>query len=315
MSLNHLSNFERETIALFRAKGFSQRKIAAELKRAPSTISRELRRNSHEGKYIGATAQAKASAIIRGRPEQKMKDKNIALAVKSALKNDHSPELISGRLKILQDEIQIGRQTIYNWIYAERKLGRKWHRYLPRRGKKYSQKRSGSTVNKGRNPIAARPQIVDIRTRFGDWEGDTLEGRKGAEAVITLVERRSRFTVLCSVKDRSSGALNEAVKEKFAYRRGLPRETLTVDQGREFADGSELARVFRAPVYFADAHSPWQKGAVEQVNGLLRRYLPKGFDKASAKALELAEDRLNNRPRKCLGYLTPYEVLFNVMPA
>jgi transposase, IS30 family len=314
MSHNHLSIMEREQLALFSAKGESWREIAKRLNRSPSTISRELRRNGIPSGYLPSAAQMKATNRSRGRPPKKMDSAKIAHVVKAKLKQDHSPEVISGRLKAINGGISIGRQTIYNWIYSERMHGRKWHRYLPRRGKPYFQKRSGTTRDKGRKSISERPEVVETRDRLGDWEGDTLEGRKGGDAVITLVERKSRCTVLSKVKDHSSAALNRSVREWFRYKRGFPRETLTVDRGGEFADGKELAKAFRADVYFADAHSPWQKGAVEQVNGLLRRYFPKGFDTVSESELDLAMERLNNRPRKCLGFLTPYEVLFDVMP-
>ena len=312
MSHKHLTIFERDKIAISYAKGKSLSVIAAELKRHKSTISRELNRNGDSGKYYAHAAQIKTQARKRGKPAMKMDDPEIAKVVKEKLRQDHSPEIISGRLKIGSNNISIGRQTIYDWINSEEKKGRKWRRCLPRRGKAYSRRYGENTANNSRRPIAERPQIVDKRRRIGDWEGDTLEGRKGGEAVITLVERFSRYTVLCAVENRSSESLNGAVKERFNYQRKFPRHSLTVDRGREFGDGSRLEKTFKADVYFTDAHSPWQKGLVEQTNGLLRRYLPKGFDKSCLKKLELAEDRLNHRPRKCLGFLTPYEVLFGI---
>jgi IS30 family transposase len=244
-----------------------------------------------------------------------MDDPATAAAVKDALRQDHSPELIDGRLALLDGAVRIGRQTIYNWITAERNKGRKWHRYLPRRGKPCRSRKSGTARYRGQKPIGERPAVVAQRRRLGDWEGDTLEGRKGGMAVLTLVERRSRRTMLCRLPDRSGEALHTAVAARFTAADDLPRRTLTVDQGREFADGEALAQSFGGAVYCTDPHSPWQKGTVEQTNGLLRRYLPKGFDGVSDRELTLAEDRLNHRPRKCLGFRTPHEVLFGISPA
>lgn len=314
MSHAHLTEEERDTLANCLANNWSKNRIAEHLGRHRSTIYREVKRNAPGGDYRAIAAQAKATARQRGRPARKMDDPITAEAVKRRLKKDHSPELIAGRLKLLPDAPKIGRQAIYNWIQEERQKGRMWHRYLPRRGRPYRRKQSGIARCRGGKPIDERPDIVERRERFGDWEGDTLEGRKGAEAVVPFVERKARFTILCPVKDRSAAALNEAVKKRFGGKRNLPRLTLTVDQGGEFRDGITLAKAFKADVFYADAHSPWQKGAVEQVNGLLRRYLPKGFDKARPETLALAEERLNHRPRKCLGFLTPHEVLFGVSP-
>jgi transposase, IS30 family len=314
MSHTHLTIFERDRVANSFAAGFSIRKIALDLQRAPSTISRELRRNSHKQEYFAHAAQQKAGRRKRGRPNKKMDDPKTAKIVKEKLRQDFSPQLIVKRLKICNVDISIGKQAIYDWIDAEEKKGRKWRRCLPRRGKPYVKRHGVSPVNCSKKSIHERSSVIDNRERLGDWEGDTLEGCKGGVAVVTLLERRSRYTVLCPVEDRSSSSLNAAVKDRFHYQRKLPRHTLTVDRGREFADGLALGKAFKGEVYFADAHSPWQKGAVEQVNGLLRRYLPKGFDKSYLKRLELAEERLNSRPRKCLGYLTPYEVLFGMKP-
>lgn len=313
MSHQHLTGSERDTIAEYFAKGHSRRQIAIRLDRDPSTISREVLRNSVTGKYRALAAHTQATTRQRGQPPRKMDAPEIAVAVKSALRQDHSPEVIAGRLKRL-DGLRIGRQAIYDWIGRERQVGRKWHRYLPRCGKPYARKQTGISCYTGQKSIQERSPIVETRERIGDWEGDTLEGRKGGDAVVVLVERTSRYTALCKVEDRRATSLNAAVKARFRWQRGFPRETLTVDRGREFADGTELAVAFKAAVYFTDPHSPWQKGAVEQVNGLLRRYLPKGFDKVTVKELGFAADRLNHRPRKCLGFLTPHEVLFGVSP-
>lgn len=310
----HLTAEERDCIAIFLARKDSCRTIARRLRRSPSTISREIRRNASPHGYAALAAQDRAASRPRGRPPRRMDDPETAAVVKQNLRQDHSPELIDGRLRRLCSKIRIGRQTIYDWIRRERNAGRKWHRYLPRRGKPYASAKRVNAGNDGRKSISERPCEVESRCRHGDWEGDTLEGRKGGEAVVTLVERASRYTVLCKVADRSAASLNESVRRRFAWQRGFPRQTLTVDRGREFGGGAELAKAFRAEVYFADPHSPWQKGTVEQTNGLLRRYLPKGFDRATAERLQLAEDRLNHRPRKCLGYRTPHEVLFDVMP-
>lgn len=314
MSHTHLTSEERDSIAELRSKGYSFRKIGRTLHRDHTSILREIRRNSTPLAYHPCAAQKKASTRKRGRPPRKMEDPQLATFVKEKLRLDFSPETISGRGAILDDALTIGRQTIYTWIKTELAKGRKWHRYLPRQGKPYRKAKSGVKLCRRGKSIAERPESVLSRDEIGHWEGDTLEGRKGGDAVICLVERKSRYTVLCRVENRSAAALEEAVRKRFSWKRGFLRETLTVDRGGEFGDGVGLEKAFGSAVYFTDAYSPWQKGTVEQTNGLLRRYLPKGFDGVRGDALQFVEERLNNRPRKCLGYVTPHEVLFAVSP-
>ena len=215
MSHQHLTGSERDSIAKYLAQGLSRRKIAIRLGRDPSSISREVIRNSVAGEYRALAAHTQATTRQRGQPPRKMDAPEIAAAVKSALRQDHSPEVIAGRLKRLDGLVRIGRQAIYDWIRRERQTGRKWHRYLPRRGKPYARKQSGISFYTRQNSIQERSPIVETRERIGDWEGDTLEGRKGGDAVVSLVERKSRYTALCKVEDRRAASLNAAVKARF----------------------------------------------------------------------------------------------------
>jgi IS30 family transposase len=311
MAHKHLTQSEREFIALRLAKGHNLKEIAIALKRHPSTIGRELRRNQQEDDYLPVTAHELACNRKRGKPPVKMNTLELSRLVKSCLRRGWSPEQISGRLRLQKSELQISHESIYRWLNREALRGRLWQRYLRRKGKRY---RYGNTaLNRrfdGRTGIEERPQIVDTRLRLGDWEADTLEGCKGGMAVASLLERKSRFCLLAPLKERSAAAFYDAAASRFKYNRKLPRQTLTVDNGGEFACHRELQKSLKMDVYFARPYHPEDKGEVENLNGLLREYLPKGFRKASPQQIAEIESRLNNRPRKCLGYRTPAEVLF-----
>lgn len=167
----------------------------------------------------------------------------------------------------------------------------------------------------GRVGIEQRPAVVDERGRFGDWESDTVEGAKGRGLVATHVERKSRYTLLGRLADKKAATVTRATTASMT---GLPsklRRTATFDNGKEFADFKTLERELGLTVYFANPHSPWERGANENTNGLLRDWLPKGsdFSKVTATRLAQIQKMLNNRPRKCLNYRTPIEVL-NELP-
>ena len=166
----------------------------------------------------------------------------------------------------------------------------------------------------GRTGIAERPAIVVRRRRLGDWEGDTLAGQRWRTGVLTLVERKSRLTCLGRLRNKSAAVTAKAVTHCLRPLAASVR-TLTVDNGQEFAHHQTITEHLKMPIYFCDPYSPWQRGTVENMNGLLRQYFPKtlDFSTLTGRQLRRAEDRLNHRPRKCLGYKTPHEVFFSTM--
>lgn len=189
------------------------------------------------------------------------------------------------------------------------------HRHLrcqKLRRKRYGKARRVRGAIAGRVGIAERPAGVATRRRLGDWEGDTLAGNRWRTGVLTLIERKSRFTRLGRLQNKSASVTASVVARCLQPLTSRVR-ILTVDNGQEFARHPHISARLKAPVYFADAYAPWQRGTVENVNGLLRQYFPKALDftTITRRNLRRAEDRLNHRPRKCLGYRTPHEVFFN----
>jgi IS30 family transposase len=311
MAEGHLTLEEREWIAQGRAAGGSRRAIAAELGRSPSTISRELRRNRSRSGYFPSRAQQQAEQRRRDRPwVRKMERPEISRFVREKLRQYWSPDQIAGRAaRIFKDRRQwVSRQTIYTWIHAQAARGMRWTRFLRRHGKKRV-----DAEKRGKLPdvasIAGRPKIAERRGRRGDWEGDTVHGAPGRGGLLTLVDRQSRFALLQAVLDLKSPTVCGAAAEAL---RGVPREarkTATFDNGKEFADHQQLSRQTGVEVYFALPYCSWQRGTNENTNGLIRQFYPKGTDLARqpASRIRQVQELLNHRPRRCLGYRTPYE--------
>lgn len=315
MSYNHLTLLERETISQMGFCGHGVRSIARTLRRAPSTISRELTRNgSAHGRYSAVTAHRRSVDRRRQRPVScKLDHGELQAEVRRGLGCCWSPEEISGRLRREQrghDRMQVSHQTIYRWLWSNPRIYEQFsddlrHRRYRKRG------RAGRDIPiRNRRSIHSRPTIVSNRTRVGDWEGDTVVGRRHSRYVATFVERRTGYLLARVIKNRRSATLNRAVERAF---RNLPRglrHSLTVDNGTEFAAHERLTRRLGPPIYFADPYTPCQHGTNENTNGLLRQFLPKhcGFSDLGRIELEFHVSLLNNRPRKRLNYRTPAEV-------
>ena len=210
--------------------------------------------------------------------------------------------------------MQVSHETIYQWIFADAKQSGDLYLSLVRRHKNRRRQRRSCKrrLFEGRVSIDERPKIVADRTRFGDWESDTMEGGKSKGGLATHVERKSRYLVAGKVMDKRSNTFIQTSIECF--KRISPKliKTFTVDNGSEFSQFKNLEKETASKVYFADPYSPWQRGLNENTNGLLRRFFPKGcnFHEISDRVIEQAVEKLNNRPKKCLNFRTPYEVLF-----
>ena len=312
---------ERERIALGRATKQSIRQIARELGRSPATVSREVRRNAaQDGQYQVLGAEQKAQARAKRPKHAKLvADTPLRRYVVAGLGREASPEQIAHRIRLDypdDPEMRVCHETIYQAIYVEARGGlkRDVERCL-RQGRAYRQPRRTTGERRGRIPgmvpIAERPDISD-RLVPGHWEGDLIIGKNSASAVATLVERRIRYTMLGHLDgDHTAPAVRDAVVALFATVPDQLCRSLTWDQGREMACHFHVADQADIDVYFADPHSPWQRGTNENTNGLLRQYLPKGTDLSvhTPDDLQAIADRLNNRPRKVLGWLTPTEAL------
>jgi transposase, IS30 family len=312
-SYRHFSQEERCVLAVFLREGLSLRAIARKLQRSVGGISTEITRSTLDGsreRYDPLTAhlgsRMKKWDANRRNP---MKDEALQAHVRTQLREGWSPEVIAGRLKDERGAAIVSHETIYQWAYTE---GLVTHlpRGKPRRHRRrYRLKASSGTQGLGVVPgIEERPTVVSSRARFGDWEGDSMLGRRKKGATVSVQqERKSRYVLFTKCKDKSASQTRKAVVRRLKSVSAPIRRTLTLDRGTENAEW----KTFGLPVFFCDPYSSWQKGSVENVIGLLRRYLPKGLDleTVTPKRLKTLQDKLNHRPRPCLGFKTPHEVL------
>jgi len=308
MSYRHLTLEQRYQIAALRRAGLNRRRIAQVMNRHPSTISRELRRNATGRVYIGSIAHGQA----KGRRRRASTRPHLAEALRgmlwSALQARHSPEQIRGRLALFQVG-PVSVPTIYR--YAQRWGVRQWLRH-PRR---YRRIAGAPARLAARRSIHTRPLGVDRRERVGDWEVDTVHPSRGRGVLVTLVERRTGLACLGWSPSTAAKIVAACIRHclnPFVQQ----RHTLTCDGGAEFAQHRWLEHTLDTKVYFADPHSPWQRGCNENFNGLLRQFFPRArdFSTITVEELQTVQDLLNQRPRKRLGYLTPNEVFFNLNP-
>jgi len=320
---NHLNLDNRDVIQNLLYLGVLQKDIAKAVGKDPSTISREKKRNTINQKYISHKAQnltnlrhTKAN-IERGKIyNDKLYDKFIFYLTKFQL----SPDEISGRLKKEyrnQPKMRISHETGYKIIFKLKEQGNTINKNLRHKNKKNSKrgrKRNNPFKNQAdkKRSIHDRPKIIEKNIQFGNWEGDIVEGAKNSGYFGTFVERKSKFLIAFKIDSKHSDTFAEKIKEYFADLDNSKIKTLTLDNGSENARFENIEEFLNCKVYFCDPHSPWQKGLNENTNGLLRQYFPKGTDFSTITQKELDEVifLLNNRPRKILGYRTPYEVFF-----
>lgn len=321
MSYNHLTYFERCEIQCLLRAGLSKPQIAQEMNRAPCTISRELTRNvDQNGRYEALHAHVKAMERQRGNGRvPKLTDERLKDYVICKLLDDWSPEQIAGRLELDypdDPQMRVSHETIYKFVYADKRAGgtlythlRQAHRKRRRRGNNKGLR--GQIPN--RRPIEERPKAVAQKSRPGDWEGDTVFGKGHGHPIATFTERKTQFLAAAVMPDKQAVSLNAAVTRAFAPLPEIPVHTLTVDNGKEFAAFEKLEEQLGTTVYFARPYCATDRGLNEQVNGLIRQYLPKGTDfrGLTQEALNRVVDKLNNRPRKRLGFRTPAEALFD----
>jgi IS30 family transposase len=322
-SQRYLSLLERRRIATLRRGGLGVRAIAEELGRSPSTISRELRRNTadHDRSYDGDLAHARArERARRPRRGRLLVDHELRAHVEAKLELEWSPEQIAGWLRTTfpdRPDWHVCHETIYQALYLggrgglRRQLTRRLRtgRPLRKRRRRATQRRT-RFVSPGRL-IDQRPDIVLRRQRVGDWEGDLIVGRSNRSAIATLVDRRSRYVHLVALPGgHDADAVRDALIAALAELPAAARCTLTWDQGSELAHHEHIGEHLAQGVFFAYPASPWLRGTNENTNGLLRQYFPKGSDLSvhSPEELRRVQDRLNSRPRKTLGWRTPAEV-------
>lgn len=319
----HLSMLEREMIGELHRNGIGVRGIAKELGRSASTISRELRRNTPaKRKYYGCVAQKLYSRRRNacGRKELLSNSELLLLVKRLFLDFQFSPEQISNRLKLEKSLFQISYTTIYRGIRnhtfdqflpKEKKASRKLrHRGKTRKNRDFQEKRGKIQVD---YTIAERPERANSRRYFGHFEADTVNGKKGTACILTLNDRRSRYLIAAKVEKNNPHLIRDKLIELMSNVPHHPCCSITPDRGQEFRYHREVtAALGGVKLYFCDPQSPWQRGTNENSNGLLREYIPKGYDMnlLTEEYLNHAVEKLNLRPRKCLGWKSPYEVFF-----
>ncbi len=309
----HLTLAEREFIAEQRAAGRSWAWLSRTLGRAASTLFRERKRNSVLKHYSPSCADqfAKARHCAARKNARKMCRPELRLFVTRSLQKLWSPEQIAARSKQLfadRPQLQVSGQTIYTWVRTDQQRER-WAKLLRR----YKRHRRRKPVHpKQWSEIKKRPAIIQERGRYGDWEGDTIVGPfKRGGALISLVERRSRFVELIYVERLTTQVVTRAISRRLCKYPPHLRQSITFDRGSEFANHAWLTKMLQIAVYFADPGKPWQRGTNENTNGLVRQYFPKGtiFKTISPERIGKAQDALNLRPRKCIEFQTPDQVL------
>lgn len=316
----HLTLEEREDIMCLRREGASMSFIAKKLGRATSTISREIARNicakgCPHAYYRASTAQRRyEQRRLRSRKDKLLDDKELfALVARCFLEDQWSPEQIEGRLA-LEEGHRISDSTIYRAIASgafDKILGGKKASYRLRRKGRRPRKKSGEIRGKIKisHEIGERPKEANERSRLGDWEGDTMTCKQDHACLVTLTDRKSGFLAGGKVAKKRSELVARLMIRKL---KGMHLESITLDRGKEFARHEKVSEKLGVKCYFALPRHPWQRGTNENTNGLLREYFPKGksIDNVSVKDIQAVYDKLNLRPRKRLGYRTPYEVYY-----
>lgn len=309
---SHITKEERSEMAILLKKKYSYTDIARVLEKDKGTISREIKRNSSNGVYDPKKANHKAYVKRLYSKFQGMRvvgNNDLRKYVEEKIKKDWSPEEISGRIKKVDKHIKyVSFRGIYKYAYSV--YGRRIEKFLRYKGKKNKRgKRTKVTQLKDRVFIDKRPKIVANRVRFGDWEGDFIvSGKSGKGVLAVLHERKARYTI---VRRIISVKIETVHKYIFEMTGGVVMNTLTLDNDIVFRKHKELSQLLGTPVYFCHPYHSWEKGGVENTNKLIRQYVSKGSDisQYTDEYIQMVQDKLNNRPRKCLDYKTPLEVM------
>lgn len=300
---------ERTAIAALHKAKIKVDQISVQLKRPRQTIYAELRRNSGQRGYRPAQAQRLAEARQAGKPRVLKMSTVIIAYINEKIREDYSPEQIAGVMKtdLKCPGPAVSHETIYQHIYADKAAGGTLYMHLRRRHKKRKSHRDQPDRRgqiKNRVGIEERPAVVETRERIGDWEADLVCGVRSTGYLVTLVERKSRYTRIGFTKGKTAEEVTAEITELLADE---VVDTITFDNGKEFAGHEQIAAELRCKCYFADPYSSWQRGLNENTNGLIRQYFPKGMSLAKVgwEQLWFVEDRLNSRPRKCLDFKPP----------
>lgn len=326
MKYRHLNLEEREKLYGLKGQGMSLRSIGKKLRRSQSSLTRELQRNIKYGneyfrnEYLPCKAQKLADKrATKQRYKAPLKSPAIFLYVRKHLREDcWSPEVIAGRLFIDHPELSICHETIYQYIYSKRTKTRGMHleQYLVL-GRKKRMKQNGRSVQRvSKIPEAVsidlRPKVVNRRKQIGHWETDNIIGKQTDKSALSVtVERVIRVTLMNKLWDRSAETKMKLVGRRLNQFPDKLKRTVTADNGSENTNHKALTTLTKMLVFFCHPYHSWERGTVENTNGIIRRYIPKGvsIDTLSDEYIAALEYKLNTTPRKCLQYLTPYEMM------
>lgn len=314
MSYRRITEEERTQIHRWKQEGKSNGAIAKLLERDKSTVGRELKRNGGEGGYRPEAAQGMAAERAK-RPGPRRLGEAAKADIAEKLPLGWTPEIISGRAR-LEGRAHVCRETIYKHIYADARAGGTLWEHLPRAKRKRRRRcprkeGRGRGIIPDRRMIDTRPPEAGLRQSVGHWEGDLVNGARGTGHLSTLLERKTRFALVGRTGGKEAGEVARAVIAQFGRCPPEALGSLTLDNGKEFAYHALIASQAGLDVYFAHPYHSWERGAVENVNGLIRRLHPKGssFAGIGEAGLLRIESYLNDRPRKCLGWRTPREAM------
>lgn len=291
---------------------FSQTTIATIIGKDKSVVSRELRRNRdmRNGEYRYKQAQRKYEERLKQKPKAVRFDAEVRERVEAMLAEDFSPEQIVGRCR-LEGLGCVSHERIYQHVWADKRRGGDLYTHLRRKGRKYRKRgagKDGRGIIRDRVPIDSRPAVVDEKKRFGDLELDTVIGRNHKGAILTVNDRATGLCWLALLDGKESEPLKNALINMLSPLKGVIK-TATADNGKEFAAHREIAEALGIDVFFAHPYHSWERGANENMNGLIRQYIPKksSFENLNDEDIQLIQNKLNNRPRKRLNFLTPIE--------
>jgi transposase, IS30 family len=311
MSYKHLSLEERHYIELSLKNEMTLTEIATALGRSQSTISRELARNTGDRGYRHQQAARLATERHEMKPKAIKLTDEVKLIIDKHIRLDWSPEQICGRLKS-DGILNLHHETIYHYILTDKQSGGELYKHLRHQNKTY-RKRYGAAHNRNgipnRTDIDKRPEAANKRQRVGDWEADTIIGKNHKGAIVTLDDRKSKLRLAMPTGSKKARSVTDAILNLFEPLKRFVK-TITFDNGKEFAFHEDIAKQLRCDTYFAKPYHSWERGQNENANGLLRQYFPKSMElvEVTRKQVFNAVHKLNSRPRKCLGFKTPYEV-------
>ena len=306
----HLTLEQRYQIYACKKSGWTNTEIGNEIGINKSSVGRELKRNISRRGYRPKYANKLAVSRQKGKVTTKISEKTWLEIEADLVGKEWSPEQISGRRELAGQQ-KVSPEWVYQRIYKDKR--NRGELYLHLRSQKKRQKRYGSYAKRGglvnQVSIEERPQIVEEKTRIGDWELDTVIGKGHLGAIVTMVDRKSKLLRMKKVGKRTGSLTKETICSKLE---DLEVETLTSDNGKEFSEHEEIAKKLKAGFYFCHPYRSCERGLNENTNGLIRQYFPKKteFDKITDEDIKIVEEKLNNRPRKTLGYQTPNEVYF-----